>query len=152
MIALDVDDSKLETAKKLGAIATINPKTEGSDTVAKVKAASGGEGLHGVIVVTTADSAFELAPELVRGGGVVVFIGIPSAPIKLDAVSLLMREVTIKGSVIGSTQDAAEALKLVSEGKVKPLVTPCALEDLNDAFYKMDHGGINDRLVVTKFR
>jgi len=152
MLALDVDEAKLETARKLGALATVNPKS--GDTAAKVRELTDGEGLHAIIVVTTAASAFELAPNLVRGGGVVVFIGVPSTnePIKLDVTNTLMKEIKIKGSVIGSTEDARAALKLVGEGKVKPLITPCKLDDLNDAFHKMDHGGIADRLVVTQFR
>ncbi|KAI9032937.1 alcohol dehydrogenase GroES-like protein [Hyaloraphidium curvatum] len=155
MLALDIDDSKLATAKKLGAQACVNPKTEGAKTPDAVRAHTGGQGLHAIIVVTTANSAFQQAPELVRGGGVVVFIGVPGSdkPIELDVMAVLMKEITIKGSVIGSTEDAAAALQLVAEGKVKPLVTPCSLDDLNDAFAKMDHvGAIQDRMVVTKFR
>lgn len=103
VLVLDVDDAKLETAKQLGADAVVNPRTEGEQTAEKVKAATdSGEGLDGVVVVTNANSAFESAPNFVRGAATVVFIGVPTAAIKIDPYAVLSKEMKIVGSFLGS--------------------------------------------------
>ncbi|KAI9011840.1 alcohol dehydrogenase GroES-like protein [Hyaloraphidium curvatum] len=151
VVAIDVDDEKLETAKKLGATHAVNAKDP--DLPAALRALPGcEEGLQALLVVTNANPAFEVAPKLLRGGGTAVFIGVPSAEMKLDPYMVLNKEIRVMGSFLGNVEDAAAALKLIAEGKIKPLTTPCALEDINDVFHKMDHGRIADRFVVTKFR
>lgn len=103
-------------------------------------------------MVTNANSAFESAPTMVRGGATVVFVGVPSADIKINPYNVLNKEMKIMGSFLGSRDDAEAALTLVGEGKVKPIITECKLSDLNDIFNEMEHGkGVANRMVVTSF-
>ena len=79
VVAIDVDDSKLALATRLGAEVVVNART--SDVVAEVQKATGG--VHGVLVTAVHPQAFGQAIGLTRRGGTIVFNGLPpggSAP------------------------------------------------------------------------
>ena len=79
VVAVDVDDSKLALATRLGAEVVVNART--SDVVAEVQKATGG--VHGVLVTAVHPQAFGQAIGLARPGGTIAFNGLPpggSAP------------------------------------------------------------------------
>jgi L-iditol 2-dehydrogenase len=72
IIAVDVDDAKLETAKAFGATATFNSRT--GDVVEAVRSLTGG-GIDLALEISGVPSAAEQAVTLARPGGDVVFVG-----------------------------------------------------------------------------
>ncbi|KXS14762.1 alcohol dehydrogenase GroES domain-containing protein [Gonapodya prolifera JEL478] len=153
-LAIDIDDGKLAEAKKLGADVVVNAATAPADKgglPGAVIAQTDGKGLHALLVVTTAASAFESSWMLVRGGGTVVFIGVTMAEVKYMPVVILSKEIKIMGSLLGSTDDAKTVLDLVATGKVHPLTSGCKLSEVPHVFEELEKGLVTGRKVVTQF-
>jgi threonine dehydrogenase-like Zn-dependent dehydrogenase len=97
VIAIDVDASRLETARTLGAASTIDASA--GDAVEAVLALTDGEGAHVVIEASGAPPSPAQALRMVRRGGRVVIVGLQAAPVALDLFDVAMREVEITSSL-----------------------------------------------------
>lgn len=97
IIALDVDDERLQTASKLGASHLIHTRRE--DASEAVKALTGGEGVHVAIEATGSTAGVELAADIVRRGGRVLLVGLHAERRALDLHRLVLREVDVLTSV-----------------------------------------------------
>ena len=73
--AVDVDDRKLDLARRVGAAVTVNARD--TDPVTYLKQEIGGA--HGVLVTAASPKAFEQALGMVRRGGTIVLNGLPRA-------------------------------------------------------------------------
>jgi propanol-preferring alcohol dehydrogenase len=142
--AVDVDDQKLELARRLGAAVTVNART--TDAAAYVKKEIGGA--HGVLVTAASPKAFEQAIGMVRRGGTVALNGLPPGSFPLPIVDMILAGITIRGSIVGTRLDLQEALGLAGDGAVKAEVETARLEDINDVFERMRAGRIEGRIVL----
>ncbi|KAI9019679.1 NAD+-dependent and Zn-containing alcohol dehydrogenase [Hyaloraphidium curvatum] len=148
--SIDVDDVKLKEAKAVGADVLVNARKAGANLGEEVKKATDG-GLDAHLLVTTAPIAFENAPSCMRGGGAIVFLGIVEGDIKLTPLTILVNDMKIIGSQIGNPEDAEMAVKLVAEGKVRPITSTCKLSEVPHIFEELEKGTIIGRKVVTDF-
>jgi len=144
--AVDIADDKLALAKRLGADVTANAKTE--DAVAKIVKATGG-GAHGVLVTAVSTSAFGQAIAMTRRRGTVALVGLPPGNFPTPIFDVVLKRVTIRGSIVGTRKDLAEAIAFAAEGKVKTTTTTRRLEDINDIFAEMKAGQIEGRVVLS---
>jgi propanol-preferring alcohol dehydrogenase len=142
--AVDVDDSKLELARSLGATLTFNALT--MDPVAGVKKEIGGA--HGVLVTAVSRKAFAQAVGMVRRGGTMVLNGLPPGDFPVSIFDVVLNGTTIRGSIVGTRLDLRESLEFASAGKVKAIVKAEPLENINDIFQRMREGKIEGRVVV----
>jgi threonine 3-dehydrogenase len=92
IIASDVNEKRLELAKRMGAHDTVTPQ----QADAMVRKATDGLGVDVVLEMSGVPAAIHQALALVRVGGRVQMLGIPSKPIELD----LPKEVIFKGITI----------------------------------------------------
>lgn len=145
VIAIDIQDDKLALAKASGAEVTLNPNKE--DVPARIQALTGG-GAHSAIVVAVARSAFNQAVNSVRAGGKVVCVAVPAGELSLNIVKTVLDGIQIVGSLVGTRQDLAEAFQHALAGRVRPVVQPRKLEELNAIFKEMDDGTIQGRMVI----
>ncbi|EMM5415401.1 alcohol dehydrogenase AdhP [Citrobacter amalonaticus] len=145
VIAIDIQDDKLALAKASGADVTLNPNKE--DVPARIQALTGG-GAHSAIVVAVARSAFNQAVNSVRAGGKVVCVAVPAGELSLNIVKTVLDGIQIVGSLVGTRQDLAEAFQHALAGRVRPVVQPRKLEELNAIFKEMDDGTIQGRMVI----
>ena len=143
-LAIDVDDAKLALATSLGAEVAINARTV--DVVESVQEATGG--VHGVLVTAVHPQAFGQAIGLTRRGGTIVFNGLPPGDFPAPIFDIVLKGLTIRGSIVGTRQDMAEALDFYARGLIKPTVTSARLDDINDVFERMEHGQIDGRIVI----
>ena len=97
VIAIDVDASRLQTARRLGAAETIDASA--ADPVEAVRALTAGEGAHVVIEASGAPTSPQQAIAMARRGGRVVIVGLQSAPVALDLFDVAMREIEITSSL-----------------------------------------------------
>ncbi len=144
VVAIDVDDAKLELATKHGAEVTVNART--SDVIAEVVKATGG--VHGVLVTAVHPQAFGQAIGLARRGGTIVFNGLPPGDFPAPIFDIVLKGLTIRGSIVGTRQDMVEALDFYARGLIKPTVAAAHLEDINDVFDRMERGKIDGRIVI----
>src|ERR1043166_6059558 len=110
--ALDIDDSKLALATRLGAEVVVNART--CDVVAEVQKATGG--VHGVLVTAVHPQAFGQAIGLARRGGTIVFNGLPPGDFPAPIFDIVLKGLTIRGSIVGTRQDMAAALDFYARG------------------------------------
>ncbi|KAJ3339501.1 hypothetical protein HDU93_008215 [Gonapodya sp. JEL0774] len=148
VLSIDIDDTKLAEATRVGADAVVNAKTAGDKMAEQVVALTDG-GLAANIIVTTAASAVEGSIACMRGGGTIVVIGIIEKNISISPMILLLKDLHILGSELGSVEDARKCLEFVSEGKVNPVTSPCKLSDVPHIFEELEKGTVLGRKVVT---
>ncbi len=142
--AVDIDDEKLDFAKKLGATVTVNAKN--TDPGEYLKQEIGGA--HGVLVTAVSAIAFDQALSMVRRGGTVVFNGLPTGDFPVSIFDTVLNGITIRGSIVGTRLDLQESLNMAAAGKVKATVTAEPLENINDIFERMRQGKIEGRIVI----
>jgi len=144
VVAVDVDDAKLELARKLGASLGVNARK--ADAAAFVKKEVGGA--QGVLVTAVSPKAFEQAMGMVRRGGTVSLVGLPPGDFPLSIFNTVLNGITVRGSIVGTRLDLQEALDFAGQGKVKATVATERLESINQIFSRMRAGEIQGRIVM----
>jgi alcohol dehydrogenase, propanol-preferring len=144
VVAIDIDDDKLALATRLGAEIAVNART--SDVVEEVQKATGG--VHGVLVTAVHPQAFGQAIGLARRGGTIVFNGLPPGDFPAPIFDIVLKGLTIRGSIVGTRQDMTEALDFYARGLIHPTVESAVLDDINGVFERMERGQIDGRVVI----
>ncbi|GAC1036946.1 alcohol dehydrogenase AdhP [Pseudomonas sp. No.117] len=142
--AVDVDDKKLDLARRLGAEVTVNARQQ--DPAAYLKKEIGGA--HGALVTAVSPKAFEQAIGMTRRGGTIALNGLPPGDFPLSIFDMVLNGTTVRGSIVGTRLDLQEALDFAGEGKVKATVSAEPLENINAIFSRMHEGGIEGRVVI----
>ncbi|WP_435299943.1 alcohol dehydrogenase AdhP [Timonella sp. A28] len=144
--AVDVDDAKLELAKKHGAEIVVNAAKE-SDPAVTLKELTGG-GVTGALVTAVNAHAFPQAVGALKRGGTVALVGLPPDQFPLDIFTTVLFGLTIRGSIVGTRRDMEECLEFFARGKINPTFTTRPLSDINDIFAEMEAGKIDGRIVL----
>lgn len=142
--AVDIDDSKLALARRLGAEVVVNAKN--TDPAAYLKREIGGA--HGVLVTAVSPKAFEQALGMTRRGGTIALNGLPPGDFPLPIFDMVLNGITVRGSVVGTRLDLQEALDFAAAGKVAATVSTDKLENINHVFERMLKGQIDGRVVL----
>jgi alcohol dehydrogenase len=119
IIAIDLADSRLESALRFGADATINNARE--DAYARVMELTEGLGADVAFEAVGVPQTFELATELIRPCGRVANIGVHGEPVTLHLETLWTRDVTITTGLV-DTYTIPRLLKLVASGRLDPTI------------------------------
>lgn len=144
VVAVDIDDAKLDLARQLGATLAVNARHE--DPAAFVQKQVGGA--QGVLVTAVSPKAFEQALGMVGRGGTVSLTGLPPGDFPLSIFNTVLNGITVRGSIVGTRLDLVEALDFAGAGKVRATVQAAALEDINGIFDRMRQGDIQGRIVL----
>ncbi len=125
VIAVDLDDRRLELARELGAAETFNAKQEG--LAEHLREICGGDGADASFEVVGAAAPLDLAIRCVRKGGQVILVGNlqPQTPFPLQEV--VTRQITLKGSC-SCAGEYPEAVRRIQDGsiRVEPLLSAVA--------------------------
>jgi propanol-preferring alcohol dehydrogenase len=143
--AIDVEDSKLDHAKKLGADLVFNAKS--GDPAAALKKATGG-GAHGVLITAPSLPAFKQGVGMTRRRGTCVLVGLPPGDFPLPLFDVVADCITVRGSFVGTREDMAEALAFAADGKVKADIELQPLLAINTIFERLQHGDVASRVVL----
>jgi alcohol dehydrogenase, propanol-preferring len=143
--AVDVDERKLDHAKRLGACVTVNA-THG-DVIAAVKKATGG-GAHGVLITSPSLSAFKQGVGMTRKHGTCVLVGIPPGEFPMPLFDVVAQCITVRGSFVGNRRDLAEALAFAAAGKVKADIELQPLAAINTVLDRLASGNVASRVVL----
>lgn len=144
VVAVDVSDDKLALATKHGAEITVNAFAEDPAEVIQEKIG----GSHGVLVTAVHPQAFGQAIGMTRRGGTIVFNGLPPGDFPAPIFDIVLKGLTIRGSIVGTRQDMIEALEFYAAGRIHPTFSKRPLEDINAIFDEMEHGKIDGRVVI----
>lgn len=145
VVALDVSEEKLALARKLDAEITINARLP--DAAEQVTKLTGG-GAHGVLVTAVSPSAFAQALRLVRRKGTVCLVGLPPGDFATPIFDVVLKRITLRGSIVGTRKDLTEALEFAAEGKVRAHIHRAKLEDINRVFADLKAGQVDGRIVI----
>ena len=144
--ALDVTDEKLALARQLGADITVNARAP--DAAAQIVKATGG-GAHGVLVTAVSVPAFSQALHMVRRKGTISLNALPPGEFPTPIFDVVLKRITIRGSIVGTRKDLAEAIEFAAHGKVKTHIHKARLEDVNTIFRDLQAGKVDGRMVMT---
>ncbi|XP_073117615.1 uncharacterized protein [Elaeis guineensis] len=152
IIAVDVLDEKLQSARMLGATHTVNALKE--DVVDKIKEITGGMGVDVAVEALGKPLTFMQCTKSVRDGGKAVMIGLAptNAMGEVDITRLVRRQIKIIGSYgARARQDLPHLVKLAETGifNLQNTVSrKCKFEEANSAYEDLNHGKIVGRAVV----
>ncbi|HVZ21064.1 MAG TPA: alcohol dehydrogenase AdhP [Vicinamibacterales bacterium] len=143
--ALDVAPDKLALAQSLGAELILDGRD--AHAAAKLVEATHG-GAHGVLVTAVSPKAFGQALQLVRRKGTVSLVGLPPGNFATPIFDVVLKRITIRGSIVGTRQDLAEALELAAAGKVRAHIHKARLDDINAVMSDLKAGKVDGRIVL----
>lgn len=144
VIAVDINDDKLQLAKEVGADLTFN-STNG-DPAEWIQKEVGGA--HAAVVTAVSKVAFNQSIDSVRAASKVVNVGLPPETMDLDIVKTVLDGIEVIGSLVGTRKDLQEAFLFGAEGKVVPVVQSRRLDEAQDVFKEMEEGTIQGRMVL----
>jgi alcohol dehydrogenase, propanol-preferring len=145
VVGLDLAEDKLQLAKATGADHVVNVLAP--DAVEKVLGATGG-GAHGILVTAVSTGAFAQALKMVRRKGTVALVGLPPGEFPTPIFDVVLKRITVRGSIVGTRRDLDEAIAFASEGKVHAEITRAPLAEINTIFDRMKSGKIDGRMVL----
>jgi propanol-preferring alcohol dehydrogenase len=143
--AVDIAEDKLELARTTGADLAVNALSDRA--VEKVLASTGG-GAHGVLVTAVSTAAFAQALKMVRRKGTVSLVGLPPGEFPTPIFDVVLKRITVRGSIVGTRRDLDEAIAFAADGKEHAEITKAPLEKINDIFDRMKSGKIDGRMVL----
>jgi alcohol dehydrogenase len=109
IVVVDVDDNRLEVARRLGASATVN----GGDAAAveKIMSLTDGVGFDVVVEAVGIPASFDLCQSIVAAGGRIANIGVHGKPVQLNLDKLWSQNITVTTPLL---------LKTITAGKLRP--------------------------------
>ena len=142
--AVDICEDKLRLARSLGADCTVNSHSAGP---AEILQSTVG-GVHGALVTAVSAPAFRQSIDMLRRGGTCSLVGLPPGDFQTPIFDVVLKRITIRGSIVGTRQDLVESLDFAARGQVAPTLQTRFLEDINSVFDELRNGQVNGRVVL----
>ena len=123
VVAVDIDEAKLEMARGVGAQTAVNSST--CDLRQAVLDMTRGQGADVVIEAVGRPATYRSAVDVVCYAGIVVYVGYASEPVSYETKDFERKELDIRGSRNGLLADFAAVVEALSAGAVNvgPLIT-----------------------------
>ena len=141
VIAFSRTQNHLDVAKRLGADDTIKFLENQKEFLDLLKEKHGL--LDAAIVFAPADIVTDTAIKSVKKGGLIVIATVGENP-----SFLAFEEKTIRGTLIGSTADMEQVIKICNEKNIEVITQTFPLENANDALKKLKNSEIEARAVL----
>jgi S-(hydroxymethyl)mycothiol dehydrogenase len=154
VIAVDIDDRKLTTARSLGATHTVNSRTK--DPVDAIRELTGGFGADVVIEAVGRPETYRQAFYARDLAGTVVLVGVPTPEMKLELplLDVFGRGGALKSSWYGDclpSRDFPMLVDLYLQGRLNLdafVSETIALDEVEDAFARMHKGDVLRSVVI----
>ncbi len=147
-IVVDIDPAKRQAALDAGALAAVDGAAP--DAAAQIIKANGGKMVQAVIDLVGAPSTTSLAFDTLIKGGKLVIVGLFGGAAPWPIAFIPMKALQILGSYTGSLAEMHDLMKLVREGKVKPVpVHKHPLADADKVLTSLREGKVIGRAVLT---
>ena len=117
IIMIDLDDNRLEVARKFGATDTINSGKE--DAVAAVMKLTGGVGVDTAVEAVGLPATFEVCEAIIAPGGTIANVGVHGRKVDLHLERLWSQNITIATRLV-DTVTTPVLLKAVAGNKLNP--------------------------------
>ncbi|MGZ9190605.1 MAG: zinc-binding dehydrogenase, partial [Nitrospira sp.] len=148
VIMIDLDDNRLEVARRFGATHTVN-STDGK-AIAKVMALTDGRGVDTAIEAVGIPATFVLCEDMIAPGGVIANVGVHGTKADLHLERLWSQNITITTRLV-DTVTTPMLLKTVQSKKIDPqlLITHrFKFDQILDAYETFGHAASTRALKV----
>ncbi|RYX90195.1 MAG: alcohol dehydrogenase [Comamonadaceae bacterium] len=146
MIVADLDDDKLEAATALGAHQVFN--SSGDNQAAALKEAAGGP-IRGIIDFVGTRQTAELAMAVAVKGSVIVIVGMMGGSLEVPLAMLSPRNLTIRGSHVGTLDELKDLIRFANEGRLQPIpVSTKPMHEINQIIDDLEARRFVGRVVV----
>lgn len=147
VIAAETTAAKCAHALTLGVDEVVN--STDSKVTEQCRELTGGRGVDCVIDIVGQESTIAAGVDSLFNGGRIVIVGYTTDSYPLNGKQLAQNELEIIGTRCGRKQDLTAAAALLSDGKVKSIVTDSApLENVNEALARLRAGEVLGRCVL----
>ncbi len=157
IIAIDLDDRKLEWAKEFGATHTINSSNmDNSQVIEAVQSLTGGNGVDIAIEAIGLPETYEQAFYSRDLAGTVVLVGVPNPEMRIDLplIEVFGRGGALKSSWYGDclpTRDFPMLIDLYLQGRLQLdrfVSERITIDEVENAFHKMERGEVLRSVVI----
>ena len=146
--AVDTGQAKLDAALAQGASLVVLADGDTASTAMKIGEACGGRVLS-IIDTVNASTTAEFAFDALSKGGKLIQVGLFGGELKLPLALMPAKAATLQGSYVGGLAELREVLALAKRGLMPDIpVTPCALDDVNEALADLRDGKVIGRMVL----
>ncbi len=136
-----------QLAEELGATWTIDPND--GDISVQIRELTKGLGVHAFIDLVGIEGSVDQGVLSCRKGGAVVVVGYSVPQLTAGTMRLVYDEVSIMGSRGSTRSDLLEAVALVGQGRIRPIIgAEFELDAVNEGLDRLREGSIIGRAVV----
>jgi propanol-preferring alcohol dehydrogenase len=147
VIGIDINDSVLAQAKTQGADAVFNSLTN-KTYIEEILKLTGG-GVKAADVFSNADPAYAGATKIIKLGGVLMVVGLPSNPLKISAFDLALGKYKVKSESTSIPQRMGKAVPFTAKHNNTPEVDlRSSLDEVANMVATMQAGKITKRMAV----
>jgi alcohol dehydrogenase, propanol-preferring len=145
VIAVDIEDVKLDLARQLGADHVVNARQ--ADPVEAIRELGGADI---AVSLATSPRAFEQAFSSLRRGGRLICVALPAeGTMSVPIFDTVIGGKSIIGSIVGTRKDLADVFALHAAGRTAVIAQSCQLEDVNECIDDVLASRVPARLVFT---
>lgn len=134
MYGFDIDQDKFEEATRLGASGCFESLDLASGVV-----------LDAIVDFAGTGNTTQNALKSVKEGGKVVLVGLAAKTVEVPTELLVLRTVTLVGSLGASVDDLAQVLKLLKEGLIDPMLVEVPFSEIPASIDALAKGGVKGR-------
>jgi len=146
VVVADIDSAKLSVARSQGAHEILDLKQ--TDAGARLRSMVG-EGVRGVIDFVGSPDTVDFAINAAGRGGVAVIVGLFGGALPLSTALLPMRNLTVRGSYVGSLAEMVELIALLQASPVPTLpLHERAMSQINEMLADLAAGKVSGRVVA----
>ena len=145
VIAVDVEQAKLDLASELGADHLVNARE--TDPVAAIEQLGGADV---AVVLAVTPTVFEQAHASLRRGGRLICVGLPpetEGPMALPIFPTVLKGISVIGSIVGTRQDLVEVFDLHARGRTRVVAETRKLDEINASIDDVLAGRTTARIV-----
>ncbi len=143
VVAVDLLDSKLALATRLGADHTVNAAEQ--DPVEVIQDLGGADQ---AVCLAVSPRAFEQAFASLKRGGTLSMVALPADnDMTLPIFETVLKGITVQGSIVGTRNDLQEVFELHAQGRTKVEYQTRDLATVNEDFEAVERGDVDARLV-----
>ena len=147
VIACDIDEAKLASAREAGALETVNSRA-GEEALARIQSISAGA-VAGALDFVGMPTTANLGIAALAKGGRYILCGLFGGEITLSLPPIAQRAIGIVGSYVGNLQELNEVVALVRSGKLKPApIETRPIAEVNRVLDELKVGKILGRVVL----
>ena len=144
VVAVDVQQDKLDLARQLGATHTVDASQE--DPAEAIQRLGGADV---AVVLAVQPEAVNKAFASLRRGGRLVLVSLPKdGMLELPIFDTVLKGISVIGSIVGTRQDLADVFALQAAGRTRVVLEERKLDEVNEAFDDVLAGRTPARLVI----